>query len=324
MSAGKTCVANPRVRSRSSGSAHVAQGERLDPKRARCAMNGAVVFASSQRRVTPERDVIEVDGTRVARIEHVYSPAPHAACPRDDDGWIPRPRDDLPSASATPSLPASSRPSGRLDKGERRKTLGVGPCAHERLALGRPRLLDPGIRTSTRVTTSQVRTTNPGVSSSIALPLGVVERTTGEKKKKKNWGGFRPSEVRDLTACARARGAARGTEVVLDEGKEPTIGRILRRDRRAVARLVRVAIGSLVLGDLAKGAWRMLRADEIDFASPTGPVGAETEARADAWYAGDLPSPRRRNRTHELALSQRPSAAPRASEAARPPTGSRR
>jgi 23S rRNA pseudouridine2605 synthase len=42
-----------------------------------------------------------------------------------------------------------------------------------------------------------------------------------------------------------------------------------------VVRLVRVAIGSLILGDLAKGAWRMLRADEIDFASSSGPVGTE-------------------------------------------------
>jgi 23S rRNA pseudouridine2605 synthase len=30
-----------------------------------------------------------------------------------------------------------------------------------------------------------------------------------------------------------------------------------------VLRLVRVAIGPLVLGDLAKGAWRLLHADEV-------------------------------------------------------------
>ena len=31
-----------------------------------------------------------------------------------------------------------------------------------------------------------------------------------------------------------------------------------------IQRLVRVAIGRLALGDLAKGAWRMLRPDEVD------------------------------------------------------------
>src|SRR5215203_5826995 len=47
-----------------------AQGERL-VEAGRVRVNGAVVRSQSVR-VRPERDVIEVDGTRVAHVAHVY------------------------------------------------------------------------------------------------------------------------------------------------------------------------------------------------------------------------------------------------------------
>lgn len=52
-------------------------------------------------------------------------------------------------------------------------------------------------------------------------------------------------------------------ELVLDEGRNRQIRRLLSAFEINVLRLVRVAIGSLVLGDLAKGAWRPLTADEM-------------------------------------------------------------
>ncbi|MBN8481788.1 MAG: rRNA pseudouridine synthase [Xanthomonadales bacterium] len=52
-------------------------------------------------------------------------------------------------------------------------------------------------------------------------------------------------------------------EVVLDEGRNRQIRRILSAFDIAVLRLVRVAIGPLQLGDLAKGAWRDLDAVEV-------------------------------------------------------------
>ena len=62
-------------------------------------------------------------------------------------------------------------------------------------------------------------------------------------------------------------------EIVLDEGRNRQIRRLLAAHDLGVLRLVRVAIGDLVLGDLAKGAWRPLAADEINaLARPSDPA----------------------------------------------------
>jgi 23S rRNA pseudouridine2605 synthase len=53
-------------------------------------------------------------------------------------------------------------------------------------------------------------------------------------------------------------------EIVLDEGRNRHIRRLLQAFDVSVLRLVRVAIGSLSLGDLAKGRWRMLTQQEMD------------------------------------------------------------
>jgi 23S rRNA pseudouridine2605 synthase len=60
------------------------------------------------------------------------------------------------------------------------------------------------------------------------------------------------------------RGGARNAwlEVVLDEGRNRQIRRLLAAFDVGVLRLVRVAIGGLQLGALAKGAWRELDAEE--------------------------------------------------------------
>lgn len=52
-------------------------------------------------------------------------------------------------------------------------------------------------------------------------------------------------------------------EIVLDEGRNRQIRRLLQAFDIAVLRLVRVAIGGLPLGALPKGAWRALRPDEL-------------------------------------------------------------
>ncbi|MEW9570734.1 pseudouridine synthase [Rhodanobacter sp. Si-c] len=52
-------------------------------------------------------------------------------------------------------------------------------------------------------------------------------------------------------------------EVVLDEGRNRHIRRLLAALGIDVLRLVRVAIGPLALGELAKGQWRHLDADEV-------------------------------------------------------------
>ena len=52
-------------------------------------------------------------------------------------------------------------------------------------------------------------------------------------------------------------------EIVLDEGRNRHIRRLLAALGFDVLRLIRVAIGTLELGDLAKGQWRRLSADEV-------------------------------------------------------------
>lgn len=52
-------------------------------------------------------------------------------------------------------------------------------------------------------------------------------------------------------------------EIVLDEGRNRQIRRLLAALDIGVLRLVRVAIGALRLGELGKGQWRELSADEL-------------------------------------------------------------
>ena len=67
----------------------------------------------------------------------------------------------------------------------------------------------------------------------------------------------------------RSGGRTAWLEIVLDEGRNRHIRRLLQTDRFAVRRLVRIAIGPVALGDLAKGAWRPLREDEIAALAPS-------------------------------------------------------
>lgn len=70
--------------------------------------------------------------------------------------------------------------------------------------------------------------------------------------------------LRAKTARAlRAGGRTAWLEIVLDEGRNRQIRRLLAAFDMEVLRLVRVAIGDLALGELAKGEWRHLTAAEI-------------------------------------------------------------
>ena len=51
--------------------------------------------------------------------------------------------------------------------------------------------------------------------------------------------------------------------MVLDEGRNRHIRRLLAALGFDVLRLIRVAIGPLALGELAKGQWRQLSAGEV-------------------------------------------------------------
>ncbi len=65
-------------------------------------------------------------------------------------------------------------------------------------------------------------------------------------------------------AVLRSGGKRSWLEIILDEGRNRQIRRILAAMDIAVVRLIRVRIGSLQLGTLAKGSWRHLDAREVD------------------------------------------------------------
>jgi 23S rRNA pseudouridine2605 synthase len=61
----------------------------------------------------------------------------------------------------------------------------------------------------------------------------------------------------------RTGGRTAWLEATLDEGRNRHLRRLLAALDAAVLRLVRVRVGALELGDLAKGAWRELSAGEV-------------------------------------------------------------
>ena len=84
------------------------------------------------------------------------------------------------------------------------------------------------------------------------VAAGVVEQATGELL-----------SVKNISLLRTGSRSSAWFAVVLDEGKNRQLRRIFAEAGVEVRRLVRVAIGPLVLGDLAKGAWRPLREDEV-------------------------------------------------------------
>lgn len=64
-------------------------------------------------------------------------------------------------------------------------------------------------------------------------------------------------------ALLKSGGKTAWLEVVLDEGKNRQIRRLVKAAGFPVLRLVRVAIGGLALGELPKGGWRRLSDDEV-------------------------------------------------------------
>ena len=222
-----------------------AEGERL-ARAGTVRVNGVVVRDPSLR-VTPERDVIEVDGARVARVERVYLMLnkPRGLVTTMDD---PQGRATVYECLRDASLPFVT-PVGRLDKASEGLLLLTNDSRWS------SRLLDPASHVD-KVYHVQVRAADPASVIDRVAP-GVVEPSTGERL-----------EVKAIRLLRTGSRGGAWFEVVLDEGKNRQLRRIFTALDVEVLRLVRVAFGRLVLGDLAKGAWRLLRADEVDVWHP--------------------------------------------------------
>jgi 23S rRNA pseudouridine2605 synthase len=234
-----------------------AQGERL-VKAGKVRVNGALVRDVSSR-VRPERDLIEVDGTNVAHVEHVYVMLnkPRGLVTTADD---PQGRATIYECFRGATLPFIS-PVGRLDKASEGLLLLTNDSRWS------SRLLDPASHVD-KVYHVQVR--GADLASIVErVSAGIVERSTGERL-----------EVKAISLLRTGSRSGAWFEVTLDEGKNRQLRRIFAEVGVEVTRLVRVAIGPLVLGDLAKGTWRILSADEAR--AVTGEAAARAGQRRAA------------------------------------------
>jgi 23S rRNA pseudouridine2605 synthase len=204
-------------------------------------VNGRVIRDTATR-ISPERDAIDVDGEPIVRAERVYLALnkPRGLVTTRDD---PQGRATIYECLADVALPFVA-PVGRLDKASEGLLLLTNDSRWS------AKLLDPAAHVE-KVYHVQVKGL---VDASVVerIATGVVEETTGE----------RLNVVRASLLRVGSRSSA-WVEIVLDEGKNRHIRRLLAQLGIEVLRLVRVSIGSLTLGTLPKGQWRMLTSDEV-------------------------------------------------------------
>lgn len=212
----------------------------------RVRVNGAV-RRDPELRVDPDRDRIEVDGERVAAEERVYlmlnKPRGLVTTASDERG-----RGTVYDVLDAPGLPFVS-PVGRLDRASEGLLLFTNDTRWA------ARILDP--------------TTHLDKTYHVQ-----VDRLADEALLRRMTEGVAAGE--DFLAAKRASLLREGTrnswlEVVLDEGRNRHIRRLLEALGVGVLRLVRVSVGPLALGDLPRGAHRRLTPEEVRALSAPGP-----------------------------------------------------
>ena len=217
------------------------EGERL-VEAGRVTVDGQVIRDLAFR-VRPESAAIAIDGVPVARAEHVYVALnkPRGLVTTRSD---PQGRATMYECLAGAELPFVG-PVGRLDKASEGLLLLSNDTRWA------AQLLDPASHVDK---TYHVQVRGLVDASTVArVAAGVVDQRSGEALRVK-----RASLLR-----VGSRSSA-WLEIVLDEGKNRHIRRLLAELDLEVLRLVRVAIGALALGTLAKGEWRLLTPDEVE------------------------------------------------------------
>lgn len=204
----------------------------------RVAVAGSVV-RNVALRVDPDRDHITVDGKRVVGERKVYVMVnkPRGLVTTRDD---PQDRATVYACLEGEELPFVS-PVGRLDKASEGLLLMTNDTQWAQ------RLLDPVSGVDKRYHVQIAAT--PDAALLARLRAGVVNG--GETLKAQS--------IEVLRSGTRTA----WLEVVLDEGRNRHIRRMLEAHDVDVLRLIRVAIGRLPLGNLAKGKARHLTVEEL-------------------------------------------------------------
>ncbi len=200
---------------------------------------GGKVIRNAALRVDPDRDHIAVDGKRVVGERKVYLMVnkPRGLITTRDD---PQDRGTVYDCLEGPDLPFVS-PVGRLDKASEGLLLMTNDTRWA------ARLLDPA----------------SGVDKLYHVQIGALPDDTMLAKLRA--GAMVDGDMLRARSIEILRSGARNSwlEVVLDEGRNRHIRRLLDAHDIEVLRLIRVAIGRLPLGDLARGKARHLTAEEL-------------------------------------------------------------
>lgn len=209
----------------------------------RVSVNGRVVRDPWQR-TSMKREYLTIDGKSVAVPErfHIMFNKPRGLIVSASDE---RGRDTVYQALADADLPWLG-PVGRLDK-----------ASEGLLLLGNDTQWAAGITDPVTHVTKTYHVQVRGQPDSAALDMmraGVEDA----------------GDVLKVVAVTLLRAGEKNAwlEVVLDEGRNRHIRRLLASQGFEVLRLLRVAIGSLKLGDLPKGHWRHLTPAEVHSLTP--------------------------------------------------------
>ena len=192
----------------------------------------------AEARVEPGRDRIEVDGVVVGAAERVYvmlnKPRGLVTTAADEQG-----RETVFQCFAGSNLPRLSAV-GRLDMASEGLLLFTNDTAW-----------------AARITAPESRLEKTyHVQIDRVADAELLEQLTRGARDEGEWLAAKRG------ACLRAGEKNSWLEIVLDEGKNRHLRRLLGALGIEVLRLVRVAIGTLALGELAKGKWRRLTVAE--------------------------------------------------------------
>jgi 23S rRNA pseudouridine2605 synthase len=205
-------------------------------KSGRVRVNGQVVF-DPEHPVYGERDRVEVDGVDAQAGERVYlmlnKPRGVVTTARDEQG-----RDTVYRCFDDADLPWVA-PVGRLDRASEGLLLFSNDPEWAARITGPSRI--------EKIYHVQINCV-PDAAQLVRLQDGIQD--SGEMLNAKS--------VRLLRQGARNA----WLEIVLDAGRNRQIRRMLSALDIGVLRLIRIAIGSLALGDLGKGQWRYLNEEE--------------------------------------------------------------
>ncbi|MBW1960410.1 MAG: rRNA pseudouridine synthase [Deltaproteobacteria bacterium] len=209
--------------SRREGERYVQQG--------RVKVNGKIITEPGSK-VDPEKDRVEVDGKRVVLSNHLVYLA------------LNKPKGYVSSCQQTKqktvlelvNLPQRIYPVGRLDKDSTGLLLltNDGRLHH--------RLLHPSFDHEKEYEVTVVKPIPNGALRKLAAGLPMMGTKT------------RPAEIKQISS--------KHFRIILKEGKNRQIRRMIRKVGNQVIRLHRIRVANIWLKDLPPGSWRYLNEDE--------------------------------------------------------------